>query len=178
MNAPPISLCDRLGAGIERLFTPQHGPGDAGELIRQCDDGRVLVHPCQKRAQPSSERGLTLRKRWENSPGAVDQQFAKTAIASLGNPDQTGFAACRDLPGREAEPSGKVLSARERFAFADSRGESRRVQRADAGDSRRRAASSVFARAANSSSVGYGNIVSLFPSAETVSLTPLLQSWC
>ena len=81
-------------------------------------------------------RRLALGKRRENSPGAVDQQLAEIAIASLGNPDQTRLAACRDLPGHKAEPSSKVSSASERLAFADRRGESRRVQHADAGDSR------------------------------------------
>ena len=66
----------------------------------------------------------------------MDQQLAKIAIASLGNPGQTRLAACRDLPGHKAEPSSKVASASEGLAFADRRGESRRVQHADAGDSR------------------------------------------
>jgi hypothetical protein len=41
----------------------------------------------------------------------VDQQLAKIAIASLGDPGETGLAARRDLPGHEAEPRGKVSSA-------------------------------------------------------------------
>jgi hypothetical protein len=40
------------------------------------------------------------------------------------------------LSGYKPEPSGKVSSARERVAFADRRGESRRVQHADTRDSR------------------------------------------
>src|SRR5664279_4761787 len=100
------------------------------------NDGGVLVHPRQKRAQPCAKRRLVLGKCRENSPGTVDQQLAKIAIASLGNPDQTRLAPCRDLPRYEAEPGGKISSARERLAFADRRGESRRVQHADARDRR------------------------------------------
>jgi hypothetical protein len=60
----------------------------------------------------------------------------KIAITSLGNPDQTRLATRRDLPGHKAGTSSKVSSAGKRLAFADRRGESRRVQHADDGDSR------------------------------------------
>src|SRR6202023_1413784 len=107
----------------------------------------VLVYPRQKRAQPSSERRLALGKRRENSPGAVDQELAKIAIASLGDPGETGLAARRDLPGHEAEPRGKVSSARECLAIADCRGKSRRVEHADAGDSRQTPGGFIVLRA-------------------------------
>ena len=118
MNAPPIPSCKRHRAWIERLFTSQHGPGDAGELVGQGDDSGVLVYARQKRAQPSSERRFALGKRRENSSGAVDQQLAKIAISTLGNPDETGLAACCDLPGHETEPRGEISSSRERLALA------------------------------------------------------------
>jgi hypothetical protein len=71
------------------------------------------VYARQKRAQLSAERRLALGKHRENTSDAVDRQLAKIAISALGNPDETGLAACRDLPRYEAEPRGETSPSRE-----------------------------------------------------------------
>jgi transposase len=121
---PLRQIAQELGIAASRLRAWRNR-GDGGMRDRR---GAPI-----RRRRPRMPVRIWRRK---NSPGAVDQQLAKIAIASLGDPGETGLAACRYLPGHEAEPRGKVSSACECLAFADCRGKSRCVQHADSGDSR------------------------------------------
>jgi hypothetical protein len=48
----------RYASGLIGAAARQHRPGDARQLVGQCDD--VLVRPCQRSARPSAKRRLAI----------------------------------------------------------------------------------------------------------------------
>jgi transposase len=100
VNAPPIPSCKRHRARIERLLAPQHGPCNAGELVGQGDNSRILVHTRQERAQPFAEPRLAHGKRWKCSPRAAQRDLfayiaGRTFAAVVAAWDPTGGALGR-----------------------------------------------------------------------------------
>src|SRR5215467_8493079 len=83
---------------------------------------------------PTSEAAGIVLHAIQHSACAMDEHAAQIFVATLADPQQSGFAAGRALLGNQAEPGGKVTSLAEGSAVADGRNRCGGSQRPYAGD--------------------------------------------
>ena len=95
-----------------------------------------MVSTGQQTSQPSAEWRVALRERRQRRPRPVNEQFAKVSVPSLGDAEETRFAASGVLPSHDAEPSRKVSGAVECLAPPDRRDQRGCIDDADAGNGR------------------------------------------
>src|SRR5271170_3728450 len=98
---------DRLGNGIGSsvdLAPGEHGPGDAGHLVGQCDRCQTSGFAFEQLLQP-------FRLAWRLATGIADdagstndQQTADIGVAGLGDAAQSVLATARILPGYQPQP--------------------------------------------------------------------------
>ena len=153
VNASPIPSCKRRRIGIERLFTPQHGKGDAGELVGQSDDSGVLCMRARSaRNHPPSGVSL-LESVGRTALAPWIRSLRRWQLPRLVIPARRGLPpvvicrgtrpshAARSRPRANVRPS--PIAAERAVAFSTPM---------PGMVARRRALSSFFARDANSSS--------------------------
>src|SRR3990167_4909809 len=98
----------------ERRLVSERGVADASELVGQRTGGLVVVRSTLHIQCPSANAtDLALGRlshlgRSQHAPGAVREQHAQIAVATLGDLAQEARTARRVLARRQAEPAGKV----------------------------------------------------------------------
>ena len=108
-----------LEMGIERFVVAQQAPGDAGELVGQCDGELVPMQPPRRSVEPRAEAlsGPVVRAHQENLC-CLDQQRAQILAAALGNAAKDRPAARTVLSRHEPQPAGKIATTLESLTAA------------------------------------------------------------
>ena len=131
----------RLRPRRKRDVVMPHGPHDAGQLIRDGDDGLLPAAMRGDRHGPLLEPRQSIRRTLgelqrhpQNGPRAVGQETAEVDVASLTDSTEIPPRAGRRFSRRSSEPTGKLAPTTERVNVTDRADERRRRQHADAWD--------------------------------------------
>src|SRR4030095_3812169 len=105
---------------LEPSAAGQHAPGDAGELVGQCDRQHVVMEPLPGRLDPRLEPvPLPVLLSDQHDPGSLDEEGPQVAVAAFRYRAEDGAIAGRHLPRDQPQPGGKVAPFGEGVAVAD-----------------------------------------------------------
>src|SRR5208337_5444148 len=120
-TAPGLGRLGRvLMANLEISSMMEHGPGDAGELIRKCNGKLVVMKPLGRSLNPALQTvTLPAYSLEQHHTGGLHEQHAQILVSTLGDLAQDGAAPGRELLWHDAEPRAEIAAFGKEVAGVD-----------------------------------------------------------
>src|ERR1700736_4340035 len=116
-----LILCDLwLDARFVAATLCQHSPSDPRQLIGKCSCQDVVMQALRRRREPQP-KAMLRPVYWseQNNAGALHEERAQIAIATLGDAAEDGTITRGHLLRHQAEPGGKVAPSCKGNSVAD-----------------------------------------------------------